>query len=154
PSEEALVYRSEAPDGSSPVFVRAMVLDVGGHPWTLRLSSRPALPFDRSKPIAVLVAGGLASIGVASFAWALGNRAAVARAAAHDVEQGLAAREAMHARLLESEASFRYLFARNPSPMWVWDHETLLFLEVNETACRVYGYSREEFLRLRITEIR
>jgi PAS domain S-box-containing protein len=157
-SEEALVYRSspsDAPDSPSPpAFVQAMALEVGGHRWTLRVSSLPALPLDRSKPIAVLAAGGLASIGFASFAWALGNRAAVARAAARDVEQGLAAREEMHERLLKSEASSRYLFARSPSPMWVWDRETLRFLEVNEAACTAYGYSREEFLRLRITEIR
>ena len=46
------------------------------------------------------------------------------------------------------------MFERNPLPMWVFDLETLYFLEVNQTAVSHYGYSRDEFLRMRITEIR
>ena len=38
--------------------------------------------------------------------------------------------------------------------MWVYDLATLRFLEVNDTAVARYGYSREEFLQLRITDIR
>ena len=63
----------------------------------------------------------------------------------------------MPRRKLESadrEDSFRLLFANNPLSMWVYDLETLRFLEVNETAVAQYGYSREEFLRMRITDIR
>ncbi|MEY2447631.1 MAG: hypothetical protein QOH79_1107, partial [Acidimicrobiaceae bacterium] len=56
--------------------------------------------------------------------------------------------------LADSEASFRMLFANNPRPMWVWDMETLSFLEVNQAAVNHYGYSREEFLAMRITDIR
>jgi PAS domain S-box-containing protein len=54
----------------------------------------------------------------------------------------------------ESEASFRLLFASNPLPMWVYDAATLYFLEVNRAAVAQYGYSREEFLRMRIRDIR
>ncbi|HEX4834859.1 MAG TPA: PAS domain S-box protein [bacterium] len=49
---------------------------------------------------------------------------------------------------------FKLLFANNPLPMWVYDLETLLFLEVNDAAMVQYGYSRDEFLRMRITDIR
>ena len=45
-------------------------------------------------------------------------------------------------------------FAANPLPMWVYDVETLAFLEVNGAAVTHYGYSRDEFLRMRITDIR
>lgn len=34
--------------------------------------------------------------------------------------------------------------------MWVFDRETLCFLEVNEAAVAQYGYSRDEFLSMRI----
>src|SRR5207244_757922 len=57
------------------------------------------------------------------------------------------------AALRDSEVSFRLLFANNPHPMWVYDVTTLAFLEVNATAIARYGYSRDEFLRLRITDI-
>jgi PAS domain S-box-containing protein len=56
--------------------------------------------------------------------------------------------------LRDSEASFRLLFADNPLPMWVYDVATMYFLEVNAAAVQHYGYSREEFLRMQITEIR
>jgi PAS domain S-box-containing protein len=51
-------------------------------------------------------------------------------------------------------ASFRYLFANNPLPMWVYDLESLRFLEVNDAAVEQYGYSSQEFLAMRITDIR
>ncbi len=57
-------------------------------------------------------------------------------------------------RALQGETKFQLLFADNPVPMWVYDLETLRFLEVNDTAVARYGYSREEFLQLRITDIR
>jgi PAS domain S-box-containing protein len=53
-----------------------------------------------------------------------------------------------------SSASFRVLFAANPLPMWVYDLETLAFLEVNDAAVAKYGYGRDEFLRMRLTDIR
>ena len=46
------------------------------------------------------------------------------------------------------------MFASNPHPMWVYDTETLRFLEVNSAAVAQYGYTREEFLELEITAIR
>jgi PAS domain S-box-containing protein len=37
--------------------------------------------------------------------------------------------------------------------MWIYDLETLRFLEVNEAAVKHYGYPRAEFLRMRISDI-
>ena len=45
-------------------------------------------------------------------------------------------------------------FTKNPIPMWIYDLATLQFLEVNEAATIVYGYSREEFLSMTIKDIR
>jgi PAS domain S-box-containing protein len=38
--------------------------------------------------------------------------------------------------------------------MWVYDLGSLAFLEVNQAALQHYGYSRAEFLAMRITDIR
>ncbi|MFY9691701.1 MAG: PAS domain S-box protein [Candidatus Acidiferrales bacterium] len=46
------------------------------------------------------------------------------------------------------------LFSQNPHPMYVVDSDTLCFLEVNAAAIQQYGYSRQEFLRMRVTDIR
>jgi PAS domain S-box-containing protein len=55
--------------------------------------------------------------------------------------------------LLQSEKKYRLLFDANPHPMWVYDLESLRFLAVNDTAIRTYGYSREEFLAMKIKDI-
>lgn len=57
-------------------------------------------------------------------------------------------------KLQESEENYRLLFSENPLPMWVYDIHTFQFLAVNETALKHYGYTREEFLNLKVTEIR
>ena len=56
--------------------------------------------------------------------------------------------------LRRSEKQYRLLFQDNPNPMWVFDLETLAFLEVNESAIQHYGYSREEFLAMKMSDIR
>jgi len=63
-------------------------------------------------------------------------------------------RKRAEAALREREASFRLLFANNPLPMWVYNLDTLAFLEVNQAAIAHYGYSRDEFMAMRITDIR
>lgn len=56
--------------------------------------------------------------------------------------------------LRESELRFRNLFEFAPFPMWVYDLESIMFLEVNQSAVIHYGYSRDEFLGMKITDIR
>lgn len=46
------------------------------------------------------------------------------------------------------------LFLFHPDPMWIYDLETLRFLDVNEAAIAKYGYSRPEFLAMTIADIR
>jgi PAS domain S-box-containing protein len=75
-----------------------------------------------------------------------GNRLYVLRVIAED-------KRAVEA-LRESEALYRMLFEANPQPMWVYDLETLAFLEVNDAALARYGYSRDEFLAMTIADIR
>ncbi|MEW6612553.1 MAG: PAS domain-containing sensor histidine kinase [Pseudomonadota bacterium] len=53
-----------------------------------------------------------------------------------------------------SEAAFRLLFMDHPLPMWMVDLDSLAFLEVNEAAVQLYGYSRDEFLGMTIADIR
>src|SRR4051812_41338797 len=54
----------------------------------------------------------------------------------------------------EPEKNYINLFALSPQPMWVYNVNTLEFLDVNDAAIRHYGYSREEFLSMTIREIR
>ena len=54
----------------------------------------------------------------------------------------------------KSERLYRQMFADNPHPMWVFDLETLRFLDVNDAALAAYGYTRAEFLSLSLYDIR
>jgi len=56
--------------------------------------------------------------------------------------------------LSQSETQCRLLFDGNPVPMWMFERETLKFLDVNEAAIRHYGFSKEEFLSMTIADIR
>ena len=53
-----------------------------------------------------------------------------------------------------SADAFRLLFQSHPTPMWIYDLRTLAFLEVNDAAVHRYGYSRDEFLAMTLTDIR
>jgi PAS domain S-box-containing protein len=56
--------------------------------------------------------------------------------------------------LQHSERRYRMLFEDSPVPMVVFDAETLVFLAVNEVAEQLYGYTREELLRLTLEDTR
>jgi two-component system, cell cycle sensor histidine kinase and response regulator CckA len=45
-------------------------------------------------------------------------------------------------------------FAQSSHPMWIFDRETLAFLDVNDAAVWQYGYSRQEFRAMTILDIR
>ena len=66
----------------------------------------------------------------------------------------LQTREIMKVELSKSEDTYRYLFENHPHPMWIYDLQTLAFLEVNQAAVAKYGYSRGEFLQMTIKDIR
>ena len=63
-------------------------------------------------------------------------------------------RKRIEEQLQASELRYRMLFKTNPHPMWLYDVDTLQFLEVNDAAIHFYGYSREEFLSMSIKDIR
>lgn len=48
---------------------------------------------------------------------------------------------------------FDILIQKNPEPIFIYDKENLKFLEANEAALELYGYSRDEFLQLDLTDL-
>jgi PAS domain S-box-containing protein len=77
-----------------------------------------------------------------SFAEELASRAALS------VDYGR-----LHRYAQEANERYGMLFGSNPQPMWVFDVETLAFLEVNDAAVRHYGYTRDEFVSMTILDI-
>ena len=52
-----------------------------------------------------------------------------------------------------SENQYRLLFESNPTPIFTYNDTTLAFVSVNEAAIRHYGYSKEEFLKLSLSDL-
>lgn len=53
-----------------------------------------------------------------------------------------------------SEKKYSDLFQLSPIPMFLYDFETLKFLDVNLATVRHYGYSKDEFLSMTLKDIR
>ncbi len=128
----------------APLLVRSFLIYDSG-----RVVGRVEIEHSyRSVLLATLVAGLLGLLlGVSVYATllALPLRALRRVTAELDHEQKL---------LRTSEANYRLLFDANPHPMWVFDEESLAFLAVNDAAVAKYGWSREEFLRMTLANIR
>ena len=61
--------------------------------------------------------------------------------------------ERRNTALAESERRYRLLFDTNPVPMYAWDADLLSIVAANEAAQERYGYTQQEFLKLRITDL-
>ena len=49
--------------------------------------------------------------------------------------------------------TYDFLVQNNPEPVFVYDKANLRFLEVNSAALKLYGYARDEFLQLDLTDL-
>jgi two-component system, cell cycle sensor histidine kinase and response regulator CckA len=64
-----------------------------------------------------------------------------------------AARRAAEVELVKAAQRYRALFDSSPLPTWVCEPATHAFLTVNEAAVQHYGYSKEEFGKLSLTDL-
>jgi PAS domain S-box-containing protein len=62
-------------------------------------------------------------------------------------------RKVIDFKLSESERKYKALFDFSPLPMWVLDKHSLEFLNVNDAAIALYGYSKEEFLTMNVRDL-
>jgi PAS domain S-box-containing protein len=59
-----------------------------------------------------------------------------------------------HKELNKTKGIYQDLFDFSPQPMWIFDPQTLYFLNVNKAAITKYGYTLEEFKEMTIRDIR
>ncbi|MCU7497480.1 MAG: PAS domain S-box protein [Ignavibacteria bacterium] len=52
-----------------------------------------------------------------------------------------------------NEKMYEILMQTSPEPMFIYDIENLRFLDVNQAALQVYGYSMHEFLQMDLTDL-
>ncbi len=54
----------------------------------------------------------------------------------------------------KSSNDLSFLFENNPTPMWIYEASSLHIMDVNKAAIESYGYSRQEFLGMNISDLR
>jgi len=91
--------------------------------------------------------------------WICAEQVLIRNAAGAPVEavgswSDITARKQTELSLEQSEEQYRLLFSHNPQPMWVYEDSTLAFLAVNEAAVGHYGYSRQEFMAMKTSDLR
>ena len=62
-------------------------------------------------------------------------------------------RKKTNIELEDSEKRYSDIFHLSPQPMWIYEVESLAFLDVNTAVVASYGYSRDEFLAMTLNEI-
>ena len=135
-----------ASSGAELIEPVVRILQVASASW--HLSVAPASGWGDRLRLALEIASGLiVSLLLAYLAWLLLEL--------HMHKRGLEALvDARTAALREGESRYRELFDANPQPMWVYDLDTLAFLAVNDAAVAHYGYGRDEFLGMKMLDIR
>jgi diguanylate cyclase (GGDEF)-like protein/PAS domain S-box-containing protein len=68
------------------------------------------------------------------------------------ITEDITLRKQMERQLMEREALFRTVFDQAPMGIELIDPDTLRFIEANAAACRMLGYTRDEFLHLRLPD--
>jgi PAS domain S-box-containing protein len=63
-------------------------------------------------------------------------------------------RNIFSAKIKDSEKNYRELFDLSPEPMMLFDLDTYEFLDVNRAAISSYGYSKPEFLSMKVLDIK
>ncbi|MDB5137860.1 MAG: domain S-box protein [Mucilaginibacter sp.] len=56
--------------------------------------------------------------------------------------------------LRSSEQKYKLLFESNPMPLWMIAKDDLSIIAVNDAAADLYGYTKDELLKMRVTELR
>jgi len=100
--------------------------------------------------IAVVIIAGLAG---AAIAWLAARFFYRRRSRFRAAKDDPAAEEAITGEAGLSDAQYHLLFDHNPIPTFVCETRRWGCLEINQAAVNGYGYSREEFLKIRFTEL-
>ena len=89
--------------------------------------------------------------------WALGAAGLLLALLLQILMLGMTGRTAVIQRqnnaLKASEERYQRLFNDSPLPVWLYDAESLRFLMVNDFAVAHYGWSRDEFLQMRLSDV-
>jgi PAS domain S-box-containing protein len=70
------------------------------------------------------------------------------------IKEDVTVQKILEASIFASEQRYRDLFMNNPFPTYIFDTDSLEFIEVNDATVLNYGYSREEFASMTLKDLR
>lgn len=145
-AEHSMLYGQFGRIGQRKLSMQASTrLDIAGHTWSLRISSRPGYEqrFASDKPRIVVVAGCVSSLLAMAILWLFLHGREIAERRAQALMRALHLRENHYRQMFESNNTIKYLI----------DPETGVFVEVNEAAAAYWGYTSEQLCKLTIFDI-
>jgi len=71
----------------------------------------------------------------------------------NDLQAEMKEHKQTEAASIQSEEKYHNLFNTVPDAIMIFDSDTRRFIDVNESALQMYGYTREEFLKLKQSDI-
>jgi PAS domain S-box-containing protein len=149
---QAKTQLSENEDGIDIILLDLSLPDKNGEELI-----RDIQLYSKNIPIIILTGYPDADFAIKSLAWGVSdylvkdvlNSTVLSKSILYNIE-----RNKILVNLRKSEQRYSDLFHFSPLPMWVFDRETLKFLDVNDAAVEHYGYSYFTFLNMDITQIR
>lgn len=69
------------------------------------------------------------------------------------IQRDITEKKSFELELKIKEASYRSLFNANPHPMFIYDIANFKILSVNDSACKYYKYSSDEFVSLTLKDL-
>lgn len=70
------------------------------------------------------------------------------------IKEDITLRKELEENIIESELRYRELFLNNPIPAYIFNEDSFEFIEVNDAMILNYGFSRAEFARMTLRDIR
>jgi len=69
------------------------------------------------------------------------------------IQRDITEKKQVELELVDKENSYRTLFNANPHPMFIYCLNSLKILSVNDSACKYYRYTNDEFLKLTLKDL-
>ncbi len=146
PATNSLLYRSDAS------ALEVAPFDAKDIAWSTAIAVA-----DRTWELALIPTRVYAEQGRRLFAWAVGVAGLLFTSLLQVLMLGMTGRAAVVQRkndeLLDSERRYLQLFNENPLAAWLVDTSTGRFLLVNDRAVAHYGWPREQWLQMRLSDI-
>ena len=126
PDARLFIRRHPGSEHHEPVIVAVRHLHLGGHTWSIRMTSTPRFEasYAQGNPFWVALAGGILTLPLTLLAWVLVRSRYRIAAALQETQHHLAERQRLERTLLDQEQRWRRALDAGGQGVWDWDTVT------------------------------